>query len=88
VIKYFNNSGTAVEINDNPANIKAAEKAGWVSESSLIEAKTKVEAKAEFQLTDENDVMDSMIEKIETEAAETLLESQPRKAEKKNTKGK
>ena len=29
MIKYINNSGNEVEINDNPANIKAAEKAGW-----------------------------------------------------------
>ena len=29
MIKYINKSGQEVEINDSPANIKAAEKAGW-----------------------------------------------------------
>ncbi len=29
MIKYINQSGNEVEINDTPANIQAAEKAGW-----------------------------------------------------------
>ena len=29
MIKYINQSGQEVEINDSPANIKAAEAAGW-----------------------------------------------------------
>ncbi len=29
MIKYINQSGQEVEINDSPANIAAAEKAGW-----------------------------------------------------------
>ena len=29
MIKYTNQSGAEVEINDTPANVKAAEAAGW-----------------------------------------------------------
>ena len=39
MIKYINKSGMEIEINEAPANIAAAEKAGWTKKPKAKKAK-------------------------------------------------
>lgn len=84
MIKYINQSGQEVEINDTPANIQAAEKAGWV------EGSTK-EAKARIAKKDKTDKEDSKFFKAQSKifkASEKIVKADKEAAEIQKAKDK